>query len=118
MDAETIMKACLAAGLSVRMGDAGTLVVTPAARITPEIRTLIRDHKSELLKALCLPAQGHFDDYITCTACRNLAPGNKCLAHRRARLTTRDLAADFVRLKQRCDGFAPRAHNQLSKCLK
>jgi len=118
MDADTIMKACLAAGLSVRMGDAGTLLVTPAARITPEIRTLIRDHKNELLKALRLPAKDHFYDRITCAACRNLAPGNKCLAHRRARLTTRDLAADFVSLKQRCDGFAQRTHNQLSKGLK
>lgn len=118
MDAATIMKECLKAGLSVRRGHAGTLLVTPAACITPEIRALIRDHKNELLQALSLPVNDPFDSRITCDECRNLAMGNKCLAYRRARLTTRDLAANFVSLKQRCEGFAPRSEKPLSKVLK
>lgn len=60
-----------------------------------------------------------WDDRTTCTQCSYLALGNKCLAYRRARLATRDLAADFVSLKQRCDGFAPVAQGQfpLKGCM-
>ena len=112
MDAQTIMQTCVKAGLTVCMGDAGTLLVTPAGSVTPELRVLIRDHKAELLKALCSPTQDPLDDRITCTACRNLARGNKCLAYRRAQLTSSDIAADFVSLKQRCDGFAPLEQGQ------
>lgn len=49
-----------------------------------------------------------FDDRHRCTACKHLWPGNYCLQHRRAGLTTRDLAADFTRLAQRCAAFASR----------
>lgn len=111
MDAKNIMQICIEAGLTVRLGEADTLLVTPVACITPVLRALIRDHKAALLQALCLPTRDSFDDRITCATCRNLARGNKCQAHRRARLTTRDLAADFAILKQRCDGFAPFVQN-------
>jgi hypothetical protein len=112
MDTDTIIKICIEAGLTIHLGNAGTLLVTPAASITPELRALIRDHKNELLQALNLQAQDHLNDRTTCTQCSYLALGNKCLAYRRARLTTRDLAADFVSLKQRCGGFAPLAQGQ------
>lgn len=116
MDADAIMQTCLAAGLRVRMGDAGTLLVTPVACITTELRALIRDHKNVLLQALRVPTtRDTFDDRIACTECRNLARGSRCQTHRRARLTTCDLAADFVALKQRCDGFAPLAQNTFER---
>lgn len=115
MDAKTIIQTCIEAGLTVRMGDAGTLLVTPAESITPELRGLIRDHKTALLQALRLPTQDSFDDRNTCTECGALARGNKCQSHRRARLDTRDLAADFVILKQRCDGFAPLVQNTFER---
>jgi hypothetical protein len=44
---------------------------------------------------------------VTCIACRSLWPGNRCTNHAAAELTTRDLAADFTRLRQHCRGFAP-----------
>lgn len=52
------------------------------------------------------------DNRVTCTACRHLWPGQRCLNHRRADLTTRDLAADFTAMPQRCPGFAPQARAQ------
>jgi hypothetical protein len=59
------------------------------------------------LRGSCAPGQDPFDDRSTCTACRNLWPGNHCLTHRAAGLTTRDLAADFTALMQRCDAYLP-----------
>jgi len=112
MSANTILSACRNAGLSVRLGDAGTLLVTPAARITPELRALIRDNKADLLLALCEPVQDPFDDRVTCTACRNLWPGNHCLAHRAAGLAHRDMAQQFTLLRQHCPAFAPLARGQ------
>lgn len=53
-----------------------------------------------------------FDDRVTCTVCRNLWPGNKCLTHRPAGLTSRDLAADFTDLMQRCPAYMPLARAQ------
>ena len=50
-----------------------------------------------------------FDDRVTCTTCRNLWPGDKCLAYRRAGLSTRELAPDFTLLMQRCPAWSPRA---------
>ncbi len=112
MPACNILKTCLDAGLSVCLGDAGTLLVTPAGSITPELRELIRDNKAALLLALCEPTHDLFDERVTCTACRNLWPGNRCLTHRAAGLSTRDLAADFTHLAQRCPAFAPLARAQ------
>jgi len=60
------------------------------------------------LRGSCAP----LDDRVTCTACRNLWPGNRCLTHRAAGLSTRDLAADFTHLMQRCPAFAPLARAQ------
>lgn len=48
------------------------------------------------------------DDRVVCTDCRHLKPGNRCANHHRAALSTRELAADFTQLRQRCDGFAPK----------
>ena len=46
------------------------------------------------------------DDRVVCTDCRHLKPGNRCLNRHRAALSTRELAADFTQLRQRCNGFA------------
>lgn len=46
-----------------------------------------------------------FEERISCTDCRNLSSRGLCRAHRTAGLTTRELAPDFIELKQRCDGF-------------
>lgn len=53
---DSIMQTCLDAGLSVRLGDGGALLVTPAAAITPELREVIRRHRSELLALLLTKA--------------------------------------------------------------
>jgi hypothetical protein len=53
-----------------------------------------------------------FDTRVTCSACRFLWPGNYCRNHRRAGLTTRELPADFVALRQHCPGHAPLAQAQ------
>ena len=58
------------------------------------------------------PVLDPFDTRVTCTACRFLWPGNYCRNHRRAGLTTRELAADFVALPQHCPGHAPLAQPQ------
>ena len=52
------------------------------------------------------------DDRVICTTCRHLWPGNRCTNYRAADLTTRDLAADFTVLPQRCPGHAPQARAQ------
>jgi hypothetical protein len=92
MSASSILETIRAAGLSVRLGDSNTLKVTPAALLAPELRalaTLANDHTR-----------------VTCTTCRHLRPGNRCSNHRRAALTTRELAAEFTHLRQHCPGFA------------
>jgi len=48
-----------------------------------------------------------FDTRVTCSACRFLWLGNRCLVHRRAGLTTRELATEFTQLRQHCHGWAP-----------
>ena len=108
MSASRIMEIIRAAGLRVRLGDANTLMVTPAALLTPELRALIQGHKHDLVLALATLANDD-DPRVTCTACRFLWPGNYCRNHRRAGLTTRELAADFVALPQHCPGHAPLA---------
>ena len=112
MTADTILSACRDAGLTVRLGDAGTLLVTPAARITPELRALIRDYKADLLLALCEPVQDDLDDRVRCTDCRNLWKASYCVTHRAAGLACRDLAQEFTHLRQRCPAFAPLARAQ------
>jgi len=62
--------------------------------------------------ASCASVADLFDDRVTCTTCRNLWPGNHCLTHRAAGLSTRDLAQDFTQLMQRCPAFAPLARAQ------
>lgn len=49
------------------------------------------------------------DDRVTCTTCRHLWPGNKCLNHRRAGLNQPLLSAALTQLPQRCPGFTPKA---------
>ena len=105
MSASRIMETIRAAGLSVRLGDANTLKVTPAALLTPELRALIQGHKHDLVLALATLANDD-DTRVTCTTCRHLRPGKRCDNHRRAALTTRELAADFTHLRQHCPGFA------------
>jgi len=55
-----------------------------------------------------LQAADPFDDRHRCIDCRHLWPGNFCLTHRRAGLSTRELAADFTHLPQRCPAWAQR----------
>ena len=45
-----IMQAVRDAGLSVSIVESGKLLVAPASRITPELRTLIRSHKADLIR--------------------------------------------------------------------
>ena len=104
MSASRILETIRAAGLSVRLGDSNTLKVTPAALLTPELRALIQGHKHDLVLALATLADD--DTRVTCTTCRHLRPGNRCNNHHRAALTTRELAAEFTRLRQHCPGFA------------
>jgi hypothetical protein len=105
MSASPILETIRAAGLSVRLGGSNTLKVTPAALLTPELRALIQGHKHDLVLALATLANDD-DPRVTCTACQHLRPGNRCNNHRRAALTTRELAAEFTRLRQHCPGFA------------
>jgi hypothetical protein len=87
---------------------------------TPQLDELRMGQKTPLkscaelrqLRGSCAPGQDPFDDRNTCTTCRNLWPGNHCLTHRKAGLSTRDLPAEFTHLMQRCDGFAPLARGQ------
>ncbi len=103
MSACRILETIRDAGLSVRLGGSNTLKVTPAALLTPELRALIQGHKHDLV--LALATQVH-DTRVTCTTCRHLGTGNRCNNHRRAALTTPELAAKFTRLRQHCPGFA------------
>lgn len=59
------------------------------------------------------PPTDPFDTRVTCSACRFFWPGNRCLMHRRAGLTTRDLAGEFTLLRQHCPGWAPSAAPRL-----
>jgi hypothetical protein len=105
MSAAAIMQSIAAAGLSVSLIDASTIKVTPAAMLTPALRDLIRDHKPGIV--LALHTLKRDDNRVTCPTCRWLQSGNRCTNHIRADLTTRELAADFTRLRQHCRGFAP-----------
>jgi len=58
------------------------------------------------------PPPQSFDGRVTCTGCANLWEKDDlhyCTNHRRAGLTTRELAIDLTRLSQRCPGYRPRA---------
>ncbi len=57
--------------------------------------------------ASCASVADPLDTRVLCPACRFLWPGNRCTNHHRADLMTRDLAGDFVHLRQHCRGFAP-----------
>ena len=48
--AETIVKSLQTAGVTIAPTDDGGLRVTPASRVTPELRGMIREKKAELLK--------------------------------------------------------------------
>lgn len=48
--AETIVKSLQTAGVTIAPTDDGGLRVTPASRLTPELRGMIRETKAELLK--------------------------------------------------------------------
>jgi hypothetical protein len=79
---------------------------------TPQQASCAPRNRTQPKANSCATVADAFDDRVTCTACRSLWPGNRCLNHRRAGLTTRELAAEFVELKQRCYGFAPLARAQ------
>jgi len=53
------------------------------------------------------------DDRVTCQTCARLwrtpTQGYACTDHRRAQLTTRELAADFVALMQRCPAWSAKS---------
>lgn len=102
MSAHHVIEILQAAGLSIRLGDNNTLKVTPTARLTIEIRALIKDHKSLLLMAL---HQANDETRVTCTNCRHLRQAKHCGNHRRANLDHQALAAEFMQLKQHCPGF-------------
>lgn len=48
--AESIVKSLHTAGVTIAPTDNGGLLVTPASRLTPELRGMIRETKAELLK--------------------------------------------------------------------
>ena len=96
-----------AAGLSIVLTTPSSLKVGPAQRLTPELRELIRSHKTSLLDELQPPwPVAPHDTRVTCTDCRHLRPGNRCANHRRADLQTRELGSDFAPMRQHCPGFA------------
>lgn len=49
-------KQLIEAGFVLEVIDGGRLGVTPAAKLTPELRTFIRDHKPEILASLTAEA--------------------------------------------------------------
>ncbi len=79
MSAHHVPQILQAAGLSIRLGDNNTLKVTPTARLTIEIRALIKDHKPLLLMAL---HQANDETRVTCTNCRHLRQAKHCGNHR------------------------------------
>ena len=52
MDADHILDRLRAAGLGLRLGADGALLVAPAGLVSPELRDLIRQHKTALVLAL------------------------------------------------------------------
>jgi hypothetical protein len=52
MDADRILGQLSAAGLSLRLGADDALLVAPARLLSPELRDLIRQHKTALVLAL------------------------------------------------------------------
>ena len=49
-------KQLIEAGFDVSVTDSGKLAVTPASKLTPELRTFIANHKPEIVAALTAPA--------------------------------------------------------------
>lgn len=49
-------KQLIEAGFDVSVTDSGKLAVTPASKLTPELRTFIATHKPEIVAALTAPA--------------------------------------------------------------
>lgn len=102
------------AGLKLT-ADGERLIVTPAARLTDELRALIRDQKGELMRSLAsasapsaVAGQGLAgdDDRITCTGCRHFrVVAKRCSNHVRAGMPF-DLAPEVTTLPQRCPGYA------------
>lgn len=62
-----------ASGLTVT-ADGDRLIVAPSSAITPQLRQIIRDHKTEILDALA-------DDRRHCSTCQNL-DGKRCRARK------------------------------------
>ena len=102
-------------GFDLSLTATGGLAVTPASRLSDQQRGLIRDNRVAITAHLSaandaapptLPSPDPFDDRRTCTSCRNLWPGNRCLAHRAAGLKARDLGADYANLPKRCRAWA------------
>lgn len=103
------------AGLRLEV-DGARLVVWPAARLTDDIRALIREHKGELLRTLASaqdagpPAgesQADEDDRITCSTCRHFrVVTTRCSNHVRAGMPF-DLVPELTTMPQRCPGYAP-----------
>lgn len=95
--------------------DGERLIVTPAARLTDELRALIREQKGELMRSLASPAEtsavagqglGGDDDRIACTTCRHFrVVPKRCSNHVRAGMPF-DLAPELTTLPQRCPGYA------------
>ncbi len=52
MDADHILDQLRAAGLGLRLGADGALLVAPAKQLSPELRDMIRQHKTALVLAL------------------------------------------------------------------
>lgn len=77
----------------------------------PTIETIETPLSEVLMVPAATPVEQNdpLDDRHTCTACRNLWPGNHCLTHRAAGLTTRDLAPDFTLLMQRCPAWSAKS---------
>jgi len=103
----TALEIIHAAGLSIALTSPSSLTVGPAHRLTPELRKMIRSHKASLLGELQQPRHTATDDTrVTCTECRHLRPGWRCVNTHRADLQTRELGSHFATMRQHCLGFA------------
>lgn len=113
MNAAALLARAKAAGITILVHDGGLKVTGKPDAIRPlvddlraqkvAILALLESEKSAANDAKVpidqtatpptLPSPDPFDDRRTCTSCRNLWPGNRCLAHRAAGLKARDLGA-------------------------
>jgi hypothetical protein len=92
-----------------------TCVYRHVTNVTTRTTELVNEKSSQdaTTPAPALIVADQFDDRATCQTCARLWPtptgAHACTDHRRAGLTTRDLAADFVTLLQRCPAWSAKS---------